>query len=664
MKTSATRLIVCALVVAASVVSGSNHSFGIAHDGSCLLRDGSPARLVSGCFHYYRAPQAEWAQRLDMFVAAGFDTLQTYVAWNWHCPDEPGECDFTGDRDLGQFLALAHARNLSVVLRPGPFICAEWEFGGFPAWLLRNDSNAPVRTNDPIFMAHVNAWFDILMPIVEPFLFAPHGGPVVMVQLENEYGTFGDDKGYLLALKDALVSRLGNGALIFSTDSDDAQHMRNSAVPGVFQAVDFFYWGTPRAAMNITGAWSNQRAGLAVTNTPGPHFNAEFYPGWYGSWTSTEGYPWHSHSYVDWIIDSVLAANRNASLNFYMGFGGTNFGPWSALPVTTSYDYNAPVNESGHPGRIFHHVRASLSLVRGEDLPPVPEHPSLRGFGAVALTSVTALADAQGLVPGPPVVVPGPTPLAMERVNQSYGMIRYTPSWPPIIGTDNATCVLDLGEEPRDYVMVYDGPILLGHLIRTINRTIGVPLSAVASGSLSLVVENMGRAKMWKRAAGARAGAAKGLVQALRLTCGAAGVSPTSYAIARMPMAASNVMRAAAANATSAHGVAANDAAVLLRGVFALPPSPDVGAGTMFTVAGFRKGSMYVNGHSLGRYWVSAGGPQNSMFCPASFLIGGVNAVVVLEEEPGSLPFDPTSGFPFINTTHVNHNKWLDHPPF
>lgn len=300
---------------------------------SGFLRDGRPHQIISGAVHYFRIRPEQWRDRLAKLAAMGCDTVETYVAWNYHAPT-PDSVVFDGDRDLGAFIDLARELGLDVIVRPGPYICAEWEGGGLPGWLLA-DPTIAVRTHDPRYLATVEAWFGALLPILVPRQ-AVHGGPIVAVQVENEYGSFGDDARYLMWLRDRLLDA-GIVELLVTSDGDAADWWRGGMVSGATPTVNF--------GSRPDEAFARVRAGLPGT----PLMCMEFWHGWFDHW----GEEHHTRDAAEAasVLDAMLTAG--ASVNFYMGTGSTNFGLWNGAncqpfaPTVTSYDYDAPIAEDG-----------------------------------------------------------------------------------------------------------------------------------------------------------------------------------------------------------------------------------------------------------------------------------------------------------------------------
>ena len=274
-----------------------------------------PDRVISGAMHYFRVHPEQWADRLTRLAAMGLNTIEAYVAWNFHAPG-PGSYDFSGWRDLPRFVWLAADAGLDVILRPGPYICAEWDFGGLPAWLLRSrEAGGPglsrLRCSDPAYLAEVDAWFDELMPRIVPLL-STSGGPVVAVQVENEYGSYGSDRAYLQYIRDGLVRR-GVNVPLFTSDGPGPDTLAFGTLPDVL------------ATVNFDENHERYFAALRELRPDAPLVAMEFWLGWFDHWG--EKHHVRAASDAAGMLDEILATG--AGVNLYMAHGGTNFGLWS-----------------------------------------------------------------------------------------------------------------------------------------------------------------------------------------------------------------------------------------------------------------------------------------------------------------------------------------------
>lgn len=307
-----------------------------------LFRDGEPHRILSGAVHYFRIHPDQWEDRLRRLAAMGANTVDTYIAWNFHERTE-GEFDFTGWRDVARFIRIAGEVGLDVYVRPSPYICAEWSNGGIPFWL--SGRVRALRSSDAGFLAAVDAWFDALIPQLEP-LQAVHGGPIRLIQVENEYGSYGSDQAYLAHQRDALVSR-GMVEMLTTADGTTADMVRNGSIPGVMGT---FTFGTGVA--------------LAQELRRDDHhlMCSELWGGWFDHW----GEQHHVRSAASMIGTVQELLDAGGSVSVYMAHGGTNFGLWAGAnhdgviqPTITSYDSDAPIGEDGSLNDKFHALRAA-----------------------------------------------------------------------------------------------------------------------------------------------------------------------------------------------------------------------------------------------------------------------------------------------------------------
>eukprot|EP00069_Balaena_mysticetus_P013789 bmy_21984T0 len=351
--------------------NASQRTFEIDYGHNCFLKDGQPFRYISGSIHYFRVPRFYWKDRLLKMKMAGLNAIQTYVAWNFHEP-RPGQYEFTGDHDVEHFIQLAHDLGLLVILRPGPYICAEWDMGGLPAWLLEKESIV-LRSCDPDYLAAVDKWLGVLLPKMRPLLYQ-NGGPIITVQVENEYGSYYTcDYNYLRFLQKRFQYHLGEDVLLFTTDGVHERLLQCGALQGLYATVDF------GAGVNITAAFLIQRK----SEPKGPLVNSEFYTGWLDHW----GQP-HSTVKTKVVASSLHdILSQGASVNMYMFIGGTNFAYWNGANTPyqaqpTSYDYDAPLSEAGDLSEKYFAVRDVIQQIK-LGLFPVSSPPSSEGGGGI-----------------------------------------------------------------------------------------------------------------------------------------------------------------------------------------------------------------------------------------------------------------------------------------
>ena len=394
------------------IPDGKPHTFRV--EGGQFTLDGKPFRVVSGEMHYPRIPREYWRARLKMARAMGLNAITTYVFWNEHEPT-PGAYDFSGNNDVAEFIREAKEEGLWVILRPGPYVCAEWEFGGYPAWLLKDPATV-VRSSDAKFMEPAMRWIARLGQELAP-LQAGNGGPIVLVQVENEYGSFGDDHAYMEANKKALVDAGFTKAQLYTADGPGV--IANGSLPDL------------PVGINFDGNHPNEAekgfATLKKIRPDGPLFNSEFWAGWFDHWggkhahTSTET----QAANLKWILD------HGASVSIYMFHGGTDFGWMNGAnssdskkeyePDVTSYDYDSALDESGRPTPKYFVFRDIITKATGVTPPTVPEVAEPIAIAPFKLGEAASLWD------NLPKPIESDHPLAMEDIGQAYGYILYRP---------------------------------------------------------------------------------------------------------------------------------------------------------------------------------------------------------------------------------------------
>ena len=448
-----------------------------------FLRNGSPHRYVSGSMHYFRVPQDMWEDRMKKMRLAGLNTLQTYVEWSSHEP-APGQYVFGGGLNISHYIATAQKLGLDVILRPGPFIDAERDFGGLPSWLLKDGDNIKLRTKDKNFMDRVTVWYGRLFKELNKYLFK-NGGPIIMVQVENEYGSYGlqtghCDKEYLAMLRDLVLKNVGPDVLLFSTDGAGSDMVMCGKVPNVYATVDF------GCGANGEQAFSTQR----LFEPSGPLVNSEYYPGWLDHWQSH-----HAKVGTDCVVTTLdTMLSMGASVNIYMFHGGTSFGftagsnnpPFAATP--TSYDYDAPLTEAGDLTHKFWAIRGTVGKYL--PLPDIPQdlvNVTEKGaYGKVEMKFVSTLFDSLGMMTG--VRNRSELPRTFEMLGQSQGLMIYTTQVDKL-HTDPVVLHVP-GVRDRGYVFVDDQPS--GVLSRS-EQIFSLPLQILPGQKLSIVVENQGR---------------------------------------------------------------------------------------------------------------------------------------------------------------------------
>ncbi len=572
---------------------GKAHTFRV--EGSQFTLDGKPFRVISGEMHYPRIPREYWRARLKMARAMGLNAITTYVFWNEH-EQRPGTFDFSGNNDVAEFIREAAQEGLWVILRPGPYVCAEWEFGGYPAWLLK-DPTTVIRSSDPKFMEPATRWIMRLGKELAP-LQAGNGGPIVLVQVENEYGSFGNDHAYMEANRKALVDAGFTKAQLYTADGPGV--IAGGSLPDLPVGINFDGNHPNEAAKSF--------ATLAKVRPDGPLFNSEFWAGWFDHWggkhahTSTET----QAANLEWILE------HGGSVSIYMFHGGTDFGwmnganssdaiPKQYEPDVTSYDYDAALDESGRTTPKFFVFREIITKATGVTPPTVPEVTAPIAIAPFKLTEAASLWD------NLPKPIANSAPLTMEDIGQPYGYMLYRAH--TLVEGKAAGIALD----PRDYARVYADGTLVGSMDRRLGESkvsIAEPDVRYSSRLLHLdvLIENTGRINFSKQLRGER----KGMGQYVSIN----GDPIKGWKMYPLPMTDPAAMHFSKVECTGP---------CFYRGSFNVEHPAD----TFLDTSNLSKGQLWVNGHAMGRFWKI--GPQKTLYIPGPWLKKGSNEVVVFD---------------------------------
>uniref|UniRef100_A0A1A7WEN0 Beta-galactosidase n=1 Tax=Iconisemion striatum TaxID=60296 RepID=A0A1A7WEN0_9TELE len=587
-------------------------SFSLDYKNNCFLKDGKEFRYISGSIHYNRIPRVYWRDRLLKMYMGGLNAIQTYVPWNYH-EESPGQYNFSGDRDVEYFLKLAQDIGLLVILRPGPYICGEWDMGGLPAWLLKK-KDIVLRSSDPDYIAAVDKWMGKLLPMMKPHLYQ-NGGPIITVQVENEYGSyFACDYNYMRHLTQLFRSHLGDEVVLFTTDGGGMNYLKCGSLQGLYATVDF----GPTA--NITAAFAAQRH--AEPN--GPLVNSEFYTGWLDHWGSHHVVV--PSSVVAKSLDQLLAMGAN--VNLYMFIGGTNFGYWNGAnspyaAQPTSYDYDAPLSEAGDLTKKYYALRDVIKMHRAIPEGPVPPTTPKYSYGAVKMKKLQTVSDALETLSlsGP---VKSVYPQTFIDLNQVFGYVLYRTSLPVNCSEPTPLSSPLNGVNDRAYVSVSGSAV--GILER--NKVLSVNVTGKAGSQVDILVENMGRINF-----GNSIKDFKGLVS--NLTLGGVLLSGwTMYSLSIDEAVSQGLLGEEPATWTDPPPPAALSPPTFYGGSFIIPDGiPDLPQDSYVKLPNWRKGQIWINGFNLGRYW-PARGPQVTLFVPAHILsTAAPNNVTVLELE-------------------------------
>lgn len=558
------------------------HTFRV--EGNAFLYDGKPLQVLSGEMHYPRIPRAYWRDRLKKAKAMGLNTISTYVFWNVHEP-RPGVYDFKEQNDLAEFLHEAQEEGLHVILRPGPYVCAEWEFGGFPSWLLK-DRELVLRSNNPQYMAAVERWFTRLAQELKPQLIE-NGGPVMAVQVENEYGSFGSDHEYMKAME-AMLKKVGFTNVLLYT-ADPPKDLPKGSLPDLPAVINF---GTGDAEKSF--------AKLATMRPEGPRMSGEYWAGWFDGW----GAKHHATDSKREADEFGWMVKQGYSANLYMFHGGSNFGWMNGSnsngkdfkPDTTSYDYNAPLDEKGEPREKYFLFRNVIAEATHATLPPVPPTAPRKTF------PIAPKMETASLWRNLPDPVSSKTLLTMEDLDQSYGYILYRAG---LDEGDGGELVLD---GLHDYAQVYVDQKLVGTLDRRLGETHLTIPTLKAAGTLDILVENTGRVNYTEVIRQER----KGITGKATL----AGKEFRSWEIYSLPMNDHTKLRFAKEACSGPC-------------FYRAEMTVDTVADTYIDTKALHKGTLWINDRPLGRFWSI--GPQFQLYTPGPWLHAGQNSVVFFD---------------------------------
>ena len=621
---------VVVLIFLCALKYSESRSFVIDYENNCFLKDGKPFRYIAGCFHYFRVPRVYWKDRLMKMKAGGLNSVQTYVAWNIHEPVH-GQYNFEGDADLQGFIELANSVGLLVILRPGPYICAEWENGGYPSWLLMKNSSISLRTlENKQYLSYAESWLSVLLPMVRPLLYS-NGGPIIAVQVENEYGYFGGcELNYLKFLEELFRKYLGSNVILLSNNGARESSLKCGTIPSLYPAQDF------GVGTNLDKAFEAKRKFAPR----GPLVVTEYYPGFLDRWSVP--HQTRSTQSVDQTFDKMLA--MNVSVAFYMYMGGTNFGYMNGArylrkqtlsPSITSYDYDAPLTEAGDTTTKFHVLRETIA--KYEKIPdiPIPPNTSKFAYGKVQMTQLSTFLDAVPNLSAPNGPVNSTFPLTMEQIGQSYGFILYQTQIPAEFA--QSTVVLNITSLARDRAIVYVGKIRQVTMFRdpkdqTASLVIGKELQ------LDILVENVGRVSDGYQEP-------KGIIGNITIN-GAVLVNWKIY-----PINLDNLVSATDGYLNTDQHQKGLFAPTFFHGEFYVDSSYD----TFLHLPRWTKGQAFVNGFNLGRYWPVIG-PQITLFVPANAisLKKKTASVVLLELDSAPCESPETCFVEFVTTPILN----------
>ena len=600
MKKLLSTLLVALLVLTScgNLAKEAKHTFAVA-DGN-FLYDGKPVQIHSGEMHFARIPAPYWRHRLKMMKAMGLNTVATYVFWNYH-ETAPGVWDFKSEsRNIAEFIKIAGEEGLMVILRPGPYACAEWEFGGYP-WWLQKTPGLVIRTDNKLFLDSCKVYINKLAEQVRD-LQITKGGPLIMVQAENEFGSYvaqrpdislETHKKYSAAIRLQLIEA-GFDIPMFTSDGSW-----------------LFEGGSIEGALPTANGESNIKNLKQIVNQynggKGPYMVAEFYPGWLDHWA--EPFPKSSARSVAGQTAKYL--RDTVSFNFYMVHGGTNFGFTSGAnyssdkniqPDMTTYDYDAPISEAGWATEKYMAIRDTMKKYVDYEIPAIPEQIPVIEIPTINLTKSVNLFDmVSGMTPAE-----NDTVMSFEDLNQGHGYVLYRRHFnQPIKGELKITGI-------RDYALVYVNGKKVGELNRVFEKD-SMQIDIPFNSTLDILVENMGRinygAKIIYNS--------KGLITPVKIN----GIEMTgNWEMYKLPMSEVPELKDLQPSYTAGQPV-------IYEGEFSIDKVGD----TFLNMDLWGKGIVFVNGFNLGRYWKV--GPQQTLYLPGCLLKKGSNKIVIFEQQ-------------------------------
>ena len=556
-----------------------------------FLLDGKPFQIISGEMHPARIPKEYWRHRILMAKAMGCNTIAVYIFWNYHELKE-GVFDFTTEnRNIAEFITICKQEGMWVLLRPGPYVCAEWDFGGLPTYLLKIP-DIKIRCMDSRYMHAVTRYVNRLSKEVAP-LQCSNGGPILMLQIENEYGSFGNDRNYIQELKKLWAS---NGIKVPFYTADGATDFMLDA--GSIDA----------AAIGLDSGSSDADFETAKKHNPNvPAFSSETYPGWLTHW----GEKWARPDTNSLKKEITYLLTNKKSFNLYVVHGGTNFGftaganafsPTQYQPDITSYDYDAPINEQGAATAKFYMLRDLIKLYVSYPVPEIPEPIKTISIPPISLKKVYNLWNIEA------ASFQSPQPKPIEAFDQNQGLICYKTK---LVGHKSGKLKI---WEPHDYALVF----LNGKFIDSIYRDAGkwetnLPKTDVENPELEIVVEGMGHINFAQFMIDR-----KGITDRVTLN----GMTLMDWKITPYAMDEKFIKDQ---QLDLNKSVTNRNYCNFFKGNFELKETGD----TYFNISNYTKGILYINGHNLGRFWKK--GPQQKLYCPASWLKKGSNEIIVFD---------------------------------
>lgn len=570
----------------------------LTYKGNKFFLDGEEYTIISGAMHYFRIPREYWHDRLLKLKECGFNTVETYTCWNLHESKE-NVFDFSGMLDLEAYIDIAKELGLNVILRPGPYICAEWEMGGLPAWLL-NYPNLTIRCNDELFISKVERYYNELLGRIVPKL-STNGGSIIMMQIENEYGSYGDDHEYMQRIAE-IYKNAGVDCLLFTSDGASSSMLQGGTLPEYPCVANF-------------GSRPNENFKVLNDFRPDqPLMCGEYWVGWFDHWY--EKHHVRDPKEVAKLFKDMI--DCGASLNFYMFHGGTNFGYMNGAnyydkyePTITSYDYNALLSEAGDLTPAYFEVRKIIEERFGSLPELTVKNSEKAAYGKLELEERCSIFDASKLLAKP---VHSAAPQFMEDIGQYYGFTLYSTT---VDGPrDEAEIKFD---SVHDRAVVFIDGKYRGYYERTREgEPVSFTLEKGENCRIDILCENMGRVNY-----GLKIMDRKG-VKGVRFNL------QYHFGWDMYPLPLDNISLL-----EYKHESGDVKTASFLKGTLKIEGEPH---DTFMRLDGFTKGIVFVNGFNIGRYYNPAG-PQKTLYVPAPMLKKGDNEIVVFETDHSDRSF-------------------------
>ncbi len=554
--------------------------------GEQFYKDGEPVKILSGAVHYFRNMPDTWRDTFKKMKAMGLNCVETYCAWNMHEP-KPGVFNFENNLDINKFIKTADEEGLMVIVRAGPYICAEWEFGGLPWWIQAKD-NMEIRCMNKEYIECFEGYLDKLFDQIRPFL-STNGGPIIMMQCENEYGYYGDDKEYLRYIYKTFREK-GIDVPLFTADGTSRECLLDGSIEGCLPMVN--------CGSRMKEGFSNQEKLFPGT----PKMCMEMWNGWFDHWGEE-----HHTTSADAYAVSLKDMIELGSFNIYMFIGGTNFGFMNGashgekfMPDVTSYDYDALLTECGDVTPKYMKMREIIGEYTGKDLPPVPENRKKKAYGKVELSDWCSLIPNIKNLSNP---IQTKIPKNMEYYGTGYGYIAYQTT----LNRDYFDCELkfeDIGD--RAYIFIENE---FKGIVYVNDEELSLKFSAKSGDKMTILVENMGRTNF-----GSKIMRKKGILGRVLMD----GRIHFDWQVYPLEMNNLEMLD---------FDLKDNSETRFYKGTFDVDECYD----TFLRFDNFKKGFILINGFNIGRYWEI--GPQRTLYVPASLLKKGQNEIVLFESE-------------------------------